>query len=521
MRPQTLIALALILAACTGSPSELSVLRYGLTLAPTGIDPHLNASSELTIPLGSVYDTLVFAAAPGGPFVPGLAQRWEISPDARTYTFTLRQDVHFHDGTPFNAQAVRLNLQRVMNPDNHSQKALGMLGPLQSVDVIDEFTVQLTLSEPFAPLLDSLSQVYLGMASPQALERWGTDDYQFHQVGTGPYRFVSYVPNDSLTLEANPDYAWGPQVYESARPHFDVIEFSFYQDPATRALALQGDQVDVIGEIPPQDASRLQAGGSNLVQAIPVPGQPLQYLFNTLREPTADVRVRKALIHSLDRASIVQTVFGPSSPVAQGPLSASTPGGSAWPEAYAFDPELAATLLDQAGWRLQSDGVRRREQQTLDVTMVVPTWGSNPEVAQLVQAAWQALGVNVDLVVVPGFGQLKQAQDDGAYHAIGVNLFGTDPDLLRPFFSSNGIYNWTGYSDPGLDSLLEQASRSTPTDAERLELYARASEQIADQALILPLRDYVNLVAFDSALSGLQFSPQGWNPYLIDIQPGS
>ena len=379
------------------------MLHYGLTLAPTGMDPHLNASSELTIPLSSVYDTLVFAAAPGGPFVPGLAQRWEISPDARTYTFSLRQDVRFHDGTPFNAEAVRLNLQRVMDPANHSQKARGMLGPIQSVEVIDEFTVQLALAEPFAPLLDSLSQVYLGMASPQALERWGTDDYQFHQVGTGPYRFVSYVPNNSLTLEANADYAWGPQVYQSARPHFDVVEFSFYQDPATRALALLSDQVDVIGEIPLRTPRACKRAARTLVQAVPVPGQPLQYLFNTLREPTADVRVRKALIHSLDRASIVQTVFGPSSPVAQGPLSASTPGGSAWPEAYAFDPELAATLLDEAGWKLQPDGVRRRGQQTLDLTMVVPTWGSNPEVAQLVQATWQALGVNVDLVVVPGF----------------------------------------------------------------------------------------------------------------------
>ncbi len=192
-----------MLTACAAPPPTGTELRYGLTLAPTGIDPHINASSELGIPLRSVYDTLVFRDAQGG-FVPGLARAWTISSDGLSYTFSLRAGVRFHDGTPFNAEAVRINLERILNPETQSQKARFMLGPLTRIDVPDALTVRLTLSEPFAPLLDSLSQPYCGIASPAALAQWGKADYQFHQVGTGPYRFVEYVSGDHLTPRTQP-----------------------------------------------------------------------------------------------------------------------------------------------------------------------------------------------------------------------------------------------------------------------------------------------------------------------------
>lgn len=141
------------ISACGSAPASLNQLNYGLTLVPTNIDPQVGASSELGIPLRSVYDTLVFRDA-HGQFVPGLASRWEVSADGLTYTFFLRQDVRFQDGTPFNAEAVRINLERVLDPAIQSQKAAFMLGPLQSVEVIDPYTVRLHMKQPFAPLLD-------------------------------------------------------------------------------------------------------------------------------------------------------------------------------------------------------------------------------------------------------------------------------------------------------------------------------------------------------------------------------
>jgi peptide/nickel transport system substrate-binding protein len=357
------------------------------------------------------------------------------------------------------------------------------------------------------------------MASPTALAEWGTAEYQFHQVGTGPYRFVEYIPNDHLTLEANPDYDWAPSVYQQQRPHFDRVTFRFYEDPATRALALESGEVDVIGEVPPHDAERLVDGGEFALQAVPIPGQPLQLFFNTRRAPTDDPSVRRALLLAVDRPNIVGTVFGEHSAVAEGLLSASTPGSSAVIPANAYDPAQAAALLDSAGWVPGADSRRSRQGQPLAIQLIVPPWGSNPEAAQLVSAAWSALGAEVELQVAPGFGPLKEAQAAGEYNLIGVNLFGSDPDLLRPFYTSDGLYNWSGWADPQLDALLVDGAESVGPMAERMALYGQAADRVADQALVLPLRDYTNLVVHRRGLTDLRFSPQGWNPYLIDLRP--
>jgi len=514
-----LLFVSMLQAACGPAIEPGSSLHYGLTLAPSGIDPHLNASSELTIPLGSVYDTLVFQDPSSGAFVPGLASSWTISADGKHYTFDLRRDVTFQDGTPFNAESVRANLEYITNPDHHSQKALFLLGPLDRVQVVDEYTVALHLRQPYAPLLDSLSQVYLGMASPTALETWGPQDYGFHQVGTGPYAFVEYVPNDHLTLRANPAYAWAPAIYQHKKPSIETIVFRFYEDPATRALALQSGEVDIIGEVPARDAVRLVEGGGYVLHPVPIPGQPTQYLLNTRRAPTNDLRVRQALLRSVDRLALTRTVFGDESPMADGPLSANTAGY--FPAFAPFHQEIdaASALLDAAGWqRATSDSARMRNGQPLALRLVAPNWGSNPEVAELVAAAWRGLGAQVELEVAPGFGPLKEAQAAGDYNAIGVNFFGHDPDLLRAFYRSDGLYNWAGLADPELDGLLDQGAAFVGPDSERTALYARVAERLADQAVLLPIRDYVNLVVARGTLDGLSFSSQGWNPFLIDLR---
>ena len=210
------LLLLIALSAC-GSP-EGGKLVYGLTLAPSGIDPHIDASSELGIPLTSVYDTLVYQDLDGS-FVPGLAERWDLAQDGKTYTFELRRDVKFHDGKRFDAEAVKFNFDRIADPGLRSRKARGMLGPYSHTEVVDEFTVKIHFHEPYAPFLDALSQVYLGMASPAAVQEWGTD-YQLHQVGTGPFIFKEYVPNDHLTIVRNPDYDWAPSVYAHTGPAY-------------------------------------------------------------------------------------------------------------------------------------------------------------------------------------------------------------------------------------------------------------------------------------------------------------
>jgi peptide/nickel transport system substrate-binding protein len=492
-------------------------LVYGLTLAPSGIDPHVNASSELGIPLTSVYDTLVYQNPDTGEFVPGLAERWEVSQDGLRYTFYLRRDVTFHDGTPFNAMAVQVNLDRIANPDTASQKAVFMLGPYERTEVVDEYTVKIHLSRPYAPLLDASSQVYLGMASPAALAQWGAD-YQFHQVGTGPFKFVEYVPNDHLTLAHNPDYAWGPAIFENqGLARLDQIEFRFFVDAATRAPALETGEAHVMGEMPPRDAVRLGQMDDFTLHAVPIPGQPAQFFLNTSLSPLDDQRVRQALLYATNRETIVQTIFVDTSPAAYGPLSATTRGYSpAVREFYPHDPDAARALLEEAGWRDgDDDGMRDRDGIPLQLRMALGGWGFNPDMAQLLQAQWADVGVELQAEVMPYPG-LLEAGRNATHHLVGFNLFGRDPNLLWTFYHSAGGFNFSHVSDPTLDGWLNEAA--TLFGPDRDALYAQIQRRVMEQALLLPVRDYANLNVARTNVLGLRFDAQGWFPWLIDVR---
>jgi peptide/nickel transport system substrate-binding protein len=520
------LLLSALLAACNAggaepAQTEPTLLRYALTLAPSGIDPHVNASSELGIPLRSVYDTLVYQDPETGEFVPGLAERWQISDDGLVYTFDLRRDVHFQDGTPFNAKAVRANLERITDPATASQKAVFLLGPYGQSEVVDDYTIRIHLQEPYAPLLDGLSQVYLGMASPAALEKWGAD-YQFHQVGTGPYKFVEYVPNDHLTLERNPDYIWGPEFVNNPGPaSVDRVEFSFLVDPATRGPALESGDVDVVGEVPPRDAVRLDNRGDFVLHAVRISGLPAEFFLNTAKPPLDDPQVRQALLYATDRQAIVDTLFSGTSPVAYGPLNAATPGYSPRvAELYPFDQERAAALLAQAGWAdSDGDGVLDKDGDPLKLIMALGSWGFNPDMAQLIQAQWAEIGIQLDAEVMPYPG-LLQAGQDGTHHLIGFNLFGSDPHILWAFYHSQGGFSFSHATDETLDTWLDQAATlAGPAHVqERYTLYGQIQGRIMDQALVLPVRDYVNLNVARANVQNLHYDAEGWAPWLVDVQ---
>ena len=509
-----LALLLVLLAGCSASSSEARIV-YGLTLAPSGIDPHINVSSELGIPLTSVYDTLVYRNPETGEFVPGLAERWEVSDDGLVYTFYLRQGVTFHDDTSFNAEAVRFNLERITSPDLASQKARFMLGPYERTELVDEYTVRIHLSESFAPFLDALSQVYLGMASPTAVEQWG-DEYQLHQVGTGPFVFAEYMPGDSLLLRRNPDYIWGPPITQHETAQLEEVEFRFFTDPATRSPALETGEADVMGEIPPQDVARLKVSPDFRVEAVPIPGVSLMVFMNTTRSPLDDVRVRQALLYGTDRQAVISTVFRDTSPVAYGPLAAITFGYEpAVQDTYPYDPAQAATLLDEAGWvDTDGDGIRDRDGEPLALDLYLMGWGYMPEVGQLLASQWTRLGIEVDSQMV-SFPEALEVAGEGRHHLIPFNLSGSDPDILRKFFHSQAGFNWAKVNDSELDAWLETAAH-TSDQAERAALYSQIQLQVMDRALVIPIRDYVNLNGVSNRVQGLRFDAQGWFPWLVD-----
>ncbi len=523
-RLRVLIIIALLLVGCSangaGQGPEDGEIVYGLTLVPSGIDPHVHASSELGIPLRSVYDSLIYRDPGTLEFVPWLARSWQVSADGRVYTFLLRDDVKFHDGTPLNAEAVRINLERILNPETGSIKAADLLGPVERVEVHEEYSLSIVLTESYPPLLDGLSQPYLGIASPAALAEYDNLTYQFHQVGTGPYRFVEYLVNDRLVLERSLDYDWYP---EGANPNDNPVQritFRFFTDPPARALALESGEANVMGELLPLDARSLSENGTISLLPVPLPGQPLQLIANTGRYPTNDPGFRRALLYGLDRTAIVRTVYQGYANVAFGPITSSTQYYSpAVDGMYTFDPVQGDALLNAAGFT-DSDGSGWRDIDGKDVELVVvyPPWNLMPEVAELVEQNLESnLGIQVRLEQVANFPMLVEAANSGEYHLIGLNFAGLDPVMLNQFFLSDGARNWSRYSSEELDDLLLRAQIASDSN-QRASLYADIQRAIMDQALVIPIQEPVNLNGTTPEIINLTYDAQGWFPMLDRLQ---
>lgn len=518
----TLLVLSLALIACARrAGTGKGELLYGLTLAPSSIDPHVGASSELGIPLTSVYDPLVWLT-PQGEFVPGLADRWETSADGTVYTLYLRSDVTFHDDTPFNAEAVCVNLERIADPETRSAKARSLLGPFESCEVVDEYTARIVFAGPYAPFLGAASQVYLAIASPAALAQWG-EDYQFHQVGTGPFTFQEYIPRDRVTLQRNPDYEWAPSFFaHQGPPSLDGIQFSFFVDAATRSPALESGQVHVMGEIPPVDATPLRDDSQFEIITVPVPGLSLQFYLNTARAPTDDLRVRQALLYAVDRQLIVDIVFLGFSPPAYGPLTRSTWAYTSSVETrYLPDPDRARALLEEGGWvDGDGDGIRERDGQRLVLDVILTSWGFVPEVGQVLEQQLEAVGVDLNTQLIAAYPTLVETAAAGEYHMIPFTLSSNDPHILRSVFHSSNVeggFSWSKMQDAELDRLLDTGMRTMDRE-ERAAIYAQAQERIMQLALIVPIRDYVNLNGASATVEGLRFDAQGWFPWLYDVE---
>jgi peptide/nickel transport system substrate-binding protein len=497
---------------------------YGLTLDASGYDPQINISSELGIPFYSVYDTLVYRHPQNMEFTGGLAESWEMSGDGLVWTFYLKHGVTFHDGTPFNAQAVAYNLDRIANPDTGSGKALSLLGSYIGYEVVDDYTIRILLSEAYAPLLDGLSQVYLGIASPTALAAESKGTYQYHQVGTGPYRLVEFVPGDHITLRANEDYTWGPVFYANRNENsVDTVTFRFYTDPATRGIALESGDVQIIGELLPTDAELLTGNNTLDILQTSIPGTPQQFFFNTTQEPTDRLEVRQALLYATNRTAIADAVFQSLSPVAYGPLAAVTP---LYDENvatidrfnYPYNPQFARALLENVGYVDENgDGMLEMNGVPLHLRMVFAPWNQMADVAQLIQSQWRDVGIDLELVQVPDFPTLMDEASEGDYNLIALYDFGVDASILNQYYLSDGAHNWSHFSDPDLDGWLQEATRRS-TAEERAQYYAMIQEKIMEQAVVLPIRDYVSLHGSAANIDGLIYAAQGWWPLLRNLQ---
>jgi len=498
-------------AASKGNPVSGGTLILGYDEPPT-MDPRVSGATIAWRLFYNLFDPLVVQSANGGDFLPALATKWEFTPDGKTYTFTLRTGVKFHDGTDFDANAVKFTFDSILDPALKSLTAIGYLGPYDSTTVVDAQTAKVNFTSGYAPFLNNLSHSVLSPVSPTAAQKYGVDGFGQHPVGTGPFMFKEWQQKISMSLVKNPDYNWPAGVYQhKGAAYLDQITLKFIVEPTVRAGTLESGETDVIDGVQPQDVKRLKADSKYQVFLPSVPGSPQVLPMNGLKSPTDDVNVRKAIIQGIDMETVVNTLWFGTRKVAKGPLSSPTWSYDAKVETkYPFDAKKAGQLLDDAGWKKGSGSTREKDGQSMAVSYIT-TSGIQGQAAELIQAYLTDLGMKVDLQ------ELEYAATAADYlagkHNIARIYFShTDPVVLTTLYHSKNIqgtnFNRTMKPRPDLDKMLDDATAEMD-HTKREQDYVAIQEYIMDNALVIPLWEETVFWGANAKVQGVHFQPLG------------
>lgn len=522
-------AAALALSACAGpgessdgdGGGEVVWAIEGANLSAGHMDPQTSQLDVSSMVQRVVLDSLVFQESDGS-FSPWLATDWTVSDDSTTYTFDLRDDVTFHDGESFDAGAVKANFDRIADPETASAQAASMLGGdfYAGTEVIDEYTVEVSFSQPYAPFLQAASTPLLGFYSPAVLEssadqlKAGGPDVT---VGTGPFELTEYTPDQEIVYTRNPDYAWGPDGAEAAQ--FETLRVEILPEASVRAGVVESGEADLASNIPPNLAVELP--DTLTVDANEYPGLPYSLYLNEKYGVFADERVRQAFASGVDVDAAVEEIFFGQFPRAWSILGSTTPGYDASLEGgRPFDQDAANSLLDEAGWtERDTDGIRMKDGKRLSVRWIAytPVSDDNAALANAIQS---------DLADI-GFEVVREVLEPGAYNEqYGPKTFdltdwgfsGVDGDLLRSHLHTDGFQNASQVTDPEIDALLEEGIATSDVDA-RATIYQQLQQWNAEYTAIVPLYSPSLITAVNDTVSGLEYDLYG-RPLFYEVTVG-
>jgi len=466
------------------SPKRGGTLYIGQDFGPQQFDPHKTVAWASVNIYEHLYEGLVQWNEDETRLIPKLATSWDISDDGLVYTFKIRQGVKFQDGEEMTVEDVKFSIDRMRDQESGSL-LFANFTPVESVEILDAETVQVTLSKPFATFLQFLTE--RGAIVPQH----AVDQLETKPIGTGPFMLDEYLLDQHVRLVRNPFY------YEEGLPYLDKVEFKILGDEASKESALRSKSVDMAWFRDPRQAEALAGNVPGILSASGIPSRYIPIRLNMCEEPFNDVRVRQALSLAMDREKLIETVI-PSAygGAVCGVLAPSSPffweGDPMDLPYYRRDVEKAKALLAEAGY---PDGL------TIDYKVVAANQ-LDVDAAQVLKEQWAEAGINVNIMPME-VGQILKDWREGNGKMIQVGLtWRSDPDLrLYPRYHSSGSEP-KAYclGDPQLDELLEQGRATTDHD-ERNEIYQEAQKLIAEQAYVIvdygyPLRwemwwDYV------------------------------
>ena len=517
---------ALVTPTVAGTPAEQPVQGGTLTVAlatePTsgGLDANVTPLAVTHRVIENIYDSLV-SETNDFQFKPALATSWTISPDGKSYTFKLRNDVKFHDGTVFDANAVKFNFDRIMDKATASLYAKVLLGPYDSTTVVDPNTVQVNFKSAYAPFLDYASEAFLGFVSPAAVQKFGAD-YANNPVGTGPFMFKEWAKQDHITLTKNPNYNWGSAVHAHSGPaYLDTLTFKIVPETATRTAALQSGEVDLIETVPPSDVAGLKAKSNLFVVNALSPGDPFVLFFNTSKPPFDDQAARLAFFYGVDRPGMIKAFFNNIYPMADAPLAPSTFAYDKAVEGmYTYDVNKAKQTLDAAGWKAGSDGILAKNGTRFSVQYNEGDVDREMrhEIAESIQQQMKQLGIEVKISYLAA-APAQQALLNNDYSITGTSFVSSDPDILNNLYNSQRTYpngsNFSHVNSPQIDDLLAQGLQESDR-SKRVSIYAQIQQQVMQMAIGLPIYVFPYIMGGQSYVHGLTFDVRAY-PVFYDI----
>jgi len=486
------LLLTLLLTPLAAAQTPLIVAQGGDAVT---LDAHDIVEAVSGLVSRQLHETL-FEVTPAGTIEPLLAEDYDVSEDGLTWTITLKEGITFHDGTPFNAEAVKFNLERFIDPDNGFVFSF-LLNRIETVAVIDEYTVALTLSGAFAPLLAHLSHLSTAMVSPTAVETFG-EDYYRNPVGTGPFVFDNWTVGQQLEVARFADY-WG----EAAGS--EVIRFVPVPENTTRMALLESGEAHVVVSVPPQDVPRLSADPDINVDLTPST-RTIYIYFNPNIEPFGDVRVRQAVNFAVDKQAIVDFVLGGAGTVSEAPFS---PGifGYDPQEPYPYDPEQAQALLADAGYP-----------EGFTTTLYCPTgrYLQDIQVCEAIQSQIADVGIDASIETFEWAAYLQRTGLPVAENDIPMAMYGwatgtgdADYALFPLLHSSQHVPNGSNrsfYSNATVDELLSDA-RTIADQELRESLYNQAIDTLWEDAPWLYLHVQGQLTGIRNEVENLVVYP--------------
>jgi len=480
-----LIALMALMAVGIGlakaDPVRGGTLNSTLWPEPPGLIIGINLNAPTLLPATKIFEGLLTYDFNLNP-EPMLAKSWEVSKDGLIYTFHLRHNVKWHDGAPFTSKDVVFSLTKFI-PEVHSRSRATF--KRVQVTAPDDYTVVVTLKEPYGPLLRSFDAISAPIVPAHIYEgtNYRDNPANRHPIGTGPFKFDEWKPGQYIHLVRNDDY------YIKGEPYLDDIYYRFIPDSASRALALESGQVQLAtqNDLELVDVKRLNSNPSLKVTTKGWEwGSPISWLeMNIRRKPFDDVRFRKAVMYALDRNFIRDTIFFGFAKVATGPIHSSSPFYTDDVTKYAYDPAKAKALLDEMGLKPDADGVR------VKIGLLGLPYGEMwDRLSQYIKQALGAVGVEVTLQPsdVAGWGNRIANWDVDMSTTYLTTL--SDPALgvARTYLTDNqkkGVLftNTSGYSNPEVDKLFAEAA-SLPDQDKRKALYDKAQKILTDQVAL-------------------------------------